>query len=172
MRSVVENKICRTIKYFGYGANASSDMMEVIIGRKPSGFIAWLEDYELWIQSWREISPSVRKILKNSWTLNFRTYCVSPKRGRKVKGYVWLLTPEERRLVSKWEFWYQPIKTRVRTQGGGLITAETEIVKRHSLHKSELDSERYKFFLNNKKQMLKIAKLSRGREEFKKYREK
>jgi hypothetical protein len=43
------SKTRRIIRYFGYGANASPDMMKAIIGRKPSGFSAWLEGYELWI---------------------------------------------------------------------------------------------------------------------------
>lgn len=158
------NKAYKTIRYFGYGANASPDMIKAIIGRKPSGFVVRLEDFELWVQSWQDIPSSVRKILKNNWTLDFRTYCISPKRGKKVKGHVWLLTPEERQLVSKWEFWYQPIKTKIKIQDGSSMTVETEIVKKSSLNKDELNGERYKFFLNNKRQMLNIAKMRRLRE--------
>jgi hypothetical protein len=115
---------------------------------------------------WQEIPSPIRKILKNSgWTPNFRTYCISPKQGRRVRGFVWLLTPEERQLVSKWEFWYQSIKTKIITQNGRLMTAETEIVEKHSVNKNELDGEHYKLFLNSKRQMLKIVKILRAREE-------
>lgn len=167
LKNVVAGKTNKIIRYFGYGANASADMMKALIGRKPTGYVAWLEGYELWIQSWQEVPANARKILKNCWNPDFMTYCVSPKQGKKAKGRVWFLTRDERRQVSKWEFWYQSVKVRVRMKDGRLTGAETEIVKRQPSNKIELDGERYKLFLNNKKKMLKIAKMRRSQAKLK-----
>lgn len=156
------NRERRTIRYFGYGANASAEMMKAIIGRKPSGIVAQLKNYELQIQSWREIPPKVRKLLRKQWKSEFRTYCVNPRQGEKVNGRVWLVTPKERRLISKWEFWYRPITVKVRVQSGKLVTAETEMVRKPATRKKRINGKRYRFFLNSKRRMLEIAEKVRG----------
>jgi len=161
-RSAMENKTRRTIRYFGYGANASPKMLGALIGRKPSGFAARLEGYELWIQSWREIPFLIRKIIKIHWTPDFRTYCISPKRREVVNGRVWLLTPKEHKLVREWEFWYRPIQVRVKTRDGRMVIAEAEMVRKPASKTNRLNGGHYKFFLNNEKRMLEIAKKVRG----------
>jgi hypothetical protein len=157
----MERRENKTILYFGYGANASGEMMEAIIGRKPKGFTAQLKDYELWIQLWQEIPSNVRNILGIDWNSDFKTYCISPQRGGLVNGRVWLLTPKERRLVSNWEFWYQPIKAQARMQGGKLKTVETEMIRKRASEGKKMNGERYKLFLNSTKRMLEVAKKER-----------
>lgn len=145
------------VQYFGYGANSSSEMIEAIMGRRPSGFPAILEGYELFIQSWEEIPQDVRRILSNDWGSNFKTYCIRAARGRKVYGYVWNITQEERERISNWEFWYEPVKVKVKQRNGKLITVETEIIDNFQIGKV-VNTEQYPVFLNDQKQMVKIAK--------------
>lgn len=144
------------ITYFGYGANSSLGMMEGIIGRKPSGFPATLEGYELYIQSWEEIPEKVREDLEKYWDSDFKTYCIRRAVGKKVSGTAWLITPEERQLVSNWEFWYEPISAEVRDAQGQTTSAETEVVNDQTIGEI-VNGERYPVFLNSKEQMVDVA---------------
>jgi len=152
-------------KYFGYGANRSQDMMTAIIGRRPNGDVATLYDHELCIQTWDEISPEVREKLVH-WDQNFRTYCIRPAKGKKVKGVVWFLTDEERELVENWELisrWYKGITVDVETPDGKYIKVETEMIDDPSI-RQVVDGERYQIFLNKEEKMLEVAE--KVREEF------
>jgi len=144
------------VKYFGYGANSSPEMMMGIIGRKPNGFQATLEGYELYIQSWEEIPERVREDLEKYWGSDFKTYCIRPAAGKTVSGTAWLITPEERQLVSNWEFWYEPIAVEVRDTQGKTTSAETEIVNDKTIGETIHGTE-YPVFLNKKKQMVDVA---------------
>jgi hypothetical protein len=147
------------IRYFGYGANASEDMMQAIIGRKPTGTPALLRNYQLWIQHFKEIPPGVRKKLIH-WNKDFKTYCIRPYRNAAVKGMIWLLTREERRLVNNWEFWYKPIRVKIRS-AKKMIFAETEMIPSKTVDLVIASSDHYPLFLNTKKRMLDAARKER-----------
>lgn len=150
-----------TIRCFGYGANASIDMMEAIIGRRPDGLSARLPDYELWIQSWEEIPVPIREILKKHWDTNFKTYAIRPAKGKAVAGRVWFLNSDELRLMNNWEFWYKPITVQVQLEDGGVYQAETGIIDDPTAN-MVVDGEHHPLFINDKEQMLRIAKSVRN----------
>ena len=145
------------IYYFGYGTLASSEMMEAITGRKPEGSDFHLENYKLCIQNWNELPNHVREILSKKWNDNFRSYFIRPVKGKRVWGRLWSITPEERSLISRWEFWYEPIKIRTTTTNGDKIEVEADIINSFSIGQI-VDSEHYEFFLNNKEKTLKAVK--------------
>jgi hypothetical protein len=145
------------IKYFAYGANRSPDMIEAIVGRKPDGYPAKLEGYELCIQEWEEIPIEIQEILRNNWGLKFRTYCMRPREGSTITGQVWLLTEAERQSVKNWEFWYQPIEVQVEGQEGTISGVETEMINDPKI-KHVVEGENYPTFLNKKEAMLEVAR--------------
>ncbi len=149
------------IRYFGYGANASPEMLEAIIGRKPDGLSAMLSNYELWIQSWQEMPIDVRNRLAKNWDENFRTYAIRPAKGKIVFGKAWFLAPEERRLVSNWEFWYQPMTVQIQLENGEVVEAETEMIDNQTTT-NVIDTDDYSLFINDKGKMLQIAKSTRN----------
>lgn len=132
-------------------------MVEAIAARKPSGIPARLENYELLVQSWDEIPLEARKVLQKHWGTNFRTYCIKPKRGAVVTGYVWFLTPAERERINRWEFWYKPITVWVTLDTGETVEAESEMID-SSEDSESADGENYPMFLNDKHTMLEIAR--------------
>jgi hypothetical protein len=157
------------VKYFGYGANRSSEMMEAIIGRKPEGYSAKLRGYELCVQEWEEIPEETREILSNNWGSDFRTYCIRPKEGSLVTGQIWLLTEAERELVNNWEFWYEPIEVQVEGREGTISGIETEMINDPKISQV-VEGENYPTFLNKKERMLEVA--TRVREGYLKEKEK
>lgn len=146
------------INYFGYGTLASPEMMEATIGRKPEGSDFHLENYELYIQTWAELPNHVQKILGKKWDSSFRSYFIRPSVKKRVQGKLWLITPEERNLVTKWEFWYEPIKIKVTI--GDKLELETEIINNSSMGQT-VSGEDYELFLNNKEKTLEAAKQMR-----------
>lgn len=154
------------VRYFGYGANKSPRMMKAIVGRRPSGILAVLQDYELIVQEWPDIPEKVREILSQSWGPDFKSYGIRPKRGSAVRGRIWYITREERDLVKEWEIcpiWYEPVVVSVRTYDGRSFRAETEIINRHVgiVVKNNTD---YLTFLNLPNSMFEVAR--RTREEY------
>ena len=146
--------------YFGYGTLASPETIEAVIGRKPDGSDLYLDDYGLYIQVWDEIPNQVRQVLGKLWDPNFRSYFVRPAEGKRVLGKLWLITPEERELVSKWEFWYEPIKVKTKSASGSIIEIETEIINNPSIGQVA-GGENYTLFLNDKKKTLEAAAKTR-----------
>ncbi len=146
------------VNYFGYGANSSLKMIEAIIGRRPEGSDFYLDNYELVIQSWEEVPDDVQQALKRYWDPSFRTHCIRPVRAKRVFGRLWQITPEERKLITAWEFWYEPITLRVETKRGS-IEIETEIMNSPKLE--VVNGENYPVFLNNEKKMLDTARETR-----------
>ncbi len=156
--------------YFGYGANRSAEMMKSVVGRKPEGFPAKLEGYELCVQLWEEIPENVGRILSNHWDSKFRTYCIRPASGSVVSGQVWYLTRVERGLVGEWEIhelWYQPINAQVKDYNGQTFEVETEIIDDPNI-KQVVDGENYPTFLNREERMFEVA--NETREEYLKER--
>lgn len=153
----------KNILYFGYGANRDGDMMEAIIGRKPDGYPAILENYELCVQVWEEIPEKVRKIISGYWGLDFRTYCIRQAKGKAVYGMVWFITKKERELVGNWElerFWYEPVTVEVTGKDGIEKSVQSQAINSLKI-KRAVDGEHYPIFLNNKKKMFAAAKSER-----------
>lgn len=148
------------ILYFGYGANSSPDMIEAIIGRRPSGSWAKLMDYELFIQDWQDIPEGNRKILQQNWGQDFKSYCIRPKEGKAVVGQIWIITKLERGLIKEWEFWYTPIMVKLEIENGKVVDAETEMIDNQKIGYSA-NGERYDAFLNDKELMLSVARSTR-----------
>ncbi|HLD05694.1 MAG TPA: gamma-glutamylcyclotransferase family protein [Candidatus Nanoarchaeia archaeon] len=126
-----------TVRYFGYGANKTPEMMEAMVGRVPMGVPAVLEDFELCIQEWLEIPSNVREILfRCGWDPSFKTYCARRAKGKKVNGMLWVLTPEEHALVGNWEMhgqWFEPLRVVVKDEQGTAFDVLTEIMQGHSM---------------------------------------
>ena len=138
-------------------------MMKAIIGREPDGIAAFLDNHQLYIQTWNELPLQVRKELEESWNSedNFETYFMSPLQGATTHGTLWTITPEERIYVNRWEmndgFWYKRIVAEnVQDLEGNTYTASTEIILPPFSSRSVLDVA-YPAYLNNKEKMLRIA---------------
>lgn len=155
----------KKMKYFGYGTNRSAAMMNAIIGRKPKGFLAKLEAYELCIQTWEELSKNVRKkadILRSKLKSGFRTYYIRPKKGSVVIGKIWYITRKERELIKNWEFWYKPINVKVVLNKGKVVKAETEIIN-NTIPYQVIKNINYPLFLNKRKILFEVALKARER---------
>lgn len=153
----------KKVLYFGYGTLSSSEMMKAIIGRKPKGTRAKLNNYELCIQKWKEIPSSAKRILRENWNSKFLSYFIRPKKGKTVFGKVWYLTKQEKKLVENWELiglWYQSVKVRVRDYRGNIIKAESYMINDKNI-KQAVNGKNYKMFLNKGSKMFKVARLVR-----------
>lgn len=153
----------KKVLYFGYGTLSSSEMMKAIIGRKPKGIRAKLNNYELCVQKWREIPSSAKRILRENWDSKFLSYFIRPKKGKTVFGKVWYLTKQEKKLVENWELidlWYQSIKVRVRDYRGNIIKAESYMINDKNT-KHVVKGRNYRLFLNGRIKMLKMAAKAR-----------
>ncbi|MEK6845878.1 MAG: gamma-glutamylcyclotransferase family protein [Nanoarchaeota archaeon] len=159
----------KKVLYFGYGANKNPEMIAAIIGRKPCGFPAKLFNYGLFIQSWKDIPVKARKILRetSSFEEGFKSYCISPSKGKSTQGMVWTITRLERQLIGAWELhgvWYKPIVVDVTTLNGKIIkNVETEVIRSKEIKQFMLGN-RYKAFPNDQRIMLMEAR--KTREEF------
>lgn len=153
------------VQYFGYGANRSPEMMEAIIGRVPEGFPAKISGFELCVETWDDIPEPARHILSGSWDNTFRSYCVRPSGNLRssVKGHVWKLTREERRLVDNWEMtglWYNVFIFQYPVSPNQEVQIEIQVIDDPKV-KKVFSGQRYKTYLNKPKKMLEIAKKTR-----------
>lgn len=149
-----------TVYYFGYGANRNADMMRAIVGRKPKGYAAVFDGYELCIQSWGDIPKRVQNQLAPVWGPGFKSYVARPCREKSIKGTVWLLTKEERVLVDEWEltnYWYTPVVVSYGISNNEIAQVEIQIVIDGQSISQIADGKKYKTFLNSKQQMLTVA---------------
>jgi hypothetical protein len=159
------------VLYFGYGANASADMMETIVGRRPNGQRGAVNGYELCIQNWEDIPEKVRDILSRYWDSSFRSYSIRHAEKNSVSGNVWLLKRSERDLVDNWEMnglWYHHAKIDVNVRvdlplSYTTVIAETEIIDNWNLN-TVVYGIGYENFLNSKERMLEVA--TKVRKEF------
>ena len=149
--------------YFGYGANRSYEMMDAIIGRRPSGYYAELQGYELCVQLWGEIPERAREMLgERGWDPTFRAYCIRQASERIVSGMLWSLTSGERELVSEWAMyglWYETVTVPV-TKRGQIIEAETEVINDPWIMQVVAGIS-YPEFLNKRKDMLRTSNMVR-----------
>lgn len=154
-------QVVKYFHYFGYGANQSADMLAAIIGRKPKGISASVNNYELCVLSWQNIPLKIKKILRPGWGPGFRSYFIRPCRGKSVTGRVFKVTNKERRLIARWEIeglWYQPALVEAIYPNGRSCRAGTQIIEDYSFGKS-INGENYPTYLNGKRRMNQIAKL-------------
>ncbi len=151
----------RMIRYFGAGANRDAEMMEAIIGRRPEGQPATLHGYDLAVQYWSDINEDVKSRL-TLWSAedNFRTYFIRRSEGKSVKGMVWYITEDERRLVENWEFWYTPITENVVLEDGQTVEASAEMIEDYK--SASVAESNYPVFLNDKGKMIEVAREERG----------
>lgn len=150
----------KNIFYFSFGANKTSEMMNAIIGRTPKGFPAILENYELFVQSWKNIPKNAKKILKSNWDSKFKSYCGRPKKGKIIFGTAWYISKQERKLVGNWELhniWSKNKIVNVRDKRGRVYRAQTDIVNDFKT-KNVVSGEKYKPFVVNKNKILKVAR--------------
>jgi hypothetical protein len=153
------------IHYFGYGANRNPDMMKAIVGRKPKGYSAALEGFELCIQSWGNIPKNVQKLLAPAWGPGFKSYCVRPTRDKVVRGKVWILNEAERKLIDAWEltdYWYRPVVVHFNEPNNKSVQVEIQIVDNVEIDKL-VDGTKYPTWLNDKNKMIDVAQGVRER---------
>jgi len=153
------------VQYFGYGANRNPEMMEAIVGRVPEGYPAKISGFELCVESWEDIPEPARRILSSSWDSSFRSYCVRPSGNLRgsVKGHVWKLTREERRLVGNWEMtglWYKVFVLQYPIYPSREVQIEIQVINDPKV-KKVFSGRRYKTYLNKPKKMLNVARETR-----------
>lgn len=148
----------REVRYFGYGANRSAEMMEAIIGRRPKGFPAKLSGFQLCIQTFGDLPSSVQFQLSPKWGEGFKSYVARPSGDNlsTILGIIWTITPEERKRIDKWELagpWYKIICLTV-----GSVQTEIQVVEGLPIAKVA-NGLRYKTFLNEKEKMFEVARV-------------
>jgi len=166
------------MKYFGYGANKTPEMMKAITGNSQLvGEPAVLSGYDLGIQRFDQIPDKVlsgsmlpaspREIIRGAWKdpEKFETYVIKPGESA-VDGTVWELTDVERELVRNWELvgdWYKEIMAKVRLEDGTKIEIQTEILGDGQGVDRLVDGLIYPPFLNDIREFEGVA--NRVREE-------
>jgi hypothetical protein len=144
----------QSVYYFGFGANASSEMMRAIVGRVPEGEEAVLYDYKLYTQAYSQIPKVAQEILGEYWGPNFTSYVIKAEQGGKVKGTLWKLTPYERQLVKNWELvgpWQDLKVVQVTSVKGPTYEAETEVIPDSQEVQQNVEGENYSYFVVPKK---------------------
>ena len=165
------------VLYFGYGANRQPEMMEAITGNTNLiGRQAILKGFKLCVQRMDQVPDSVfpgspapispKKILKESWPDNFKTYMIKPGgEADEVMGTIWELSPLERELVRDWELvdfgWYKDMKGKAGTLDGQIFDVQTEGLRDGQEVDREIDEENYKPFLNPLSDFQRVAEKSR-----------
>lgn len=164
------------VSYFAYGANRDPRMMAAITGNQSLiGIPAVLEGYQLCIQRLDQIpdivfptSPapiSPRDLLKQSWPETFESYIIKPKKGSKVHGNLYKLTPQERELVRDWELidfgWYKDEKGIAVTSDGKKVDVVTEGLRQDQEVDREVLGEDYNPWLNSPEDFERVAEKSR-----------
>jgi hypothetical protein len=136
-------------------------MIKAIIGRLPEGYPATLQGFELCIQTWAEIPDKAKEILSPPWSKDFKAYFLRPtlKPFKKVKGTVWLISREERKLIDNWELngiWYQVYLLKFLKPANNISQIEIQVINKPKIEKI-INGFLYRNFLNNKERMLQVA---------------
>ncbi len=156
----------RLIEFFGYGTDRDPEMMKTIIGRLPKGYPATIEGFELCVQSWDEIPEEARKILSPPWDNNFKSYVLRPtlKQNKRVRGTVWLITPQERKLIDNWELvgkWYHVFVLRINTHDNLPKQIEIQVIYDQNI-KKVVHGEYYRNYIASKSKILDLAEKARS----------
>lgn len=154
------------ILYFGYGLLASPKFIEALLGRRVRGRKAYLKNYGLFINPWEKINVEVRKRLRGySWKPgdNFSHYSIKMRRGDRVKGKVYLITPYERRLIEDFNLcslpWFSPIKILVEDTNQQTVLAETETLMTFDSEIYYQNGMKYTYFLNDLDKIFSVASI-------------
>lgn len=110
---------------FGYATLGDESYVGALLGRVPQSFPAFIEGFELCLQSYETIPPLVQNAVKNSgWNpQTFRSYFArrSSDPLSRIDGRVWSLNDGEGRVLDDWEFeglWYQRERAEVTDMEG------------------------------------------------------
>jgi hypothetical protein len=109
------------VNLFLYGVMQSDEVLEAVIGARPTRTPAVLSDFGLYIQridqvpdtppSGLPVNLAPRTILKRNWGDRFETYMVRPKQGGRVAGSIIEATQLQKDLLDDWELcelgWYR-----------------------------------------------------------------
>ncbi len=148
------------IFYFAYGANRTLEMMSWITGKSGfKGRPATINGWILGIQKLNQVpniivptsvgSRPLREHLQTEWGDEFETYVITSGEGR-VKGTLWEIKPEERKLIRNWErvgFWYKEVRVKAFTDDGSEIEAVTECLGDNQSFDRKIDGMNYDPFL-------------------------
>lgn len=149
------------ILYFGYGAMASAELMQALLGKVPRGTPASVKHHKLCIQEWSEIPLLTRAHLLDSWTPgDFQAYAIRGKRGVSVSGIIWELEQKDMDAVAAWNFhshWYEPYQVFADVTGCQVL-AYTDAVSNPNPERTA-NGLFYDPFLNAKPKMLRVARL-------------
>ncbi len=157
--------------FFGFGADSEAEMIEAVIGRKPTYLgRAMLYNYQLCIQSLKDI-PSTgsdpRSILERAWGSDFKSYTIRPHRGEMVRGSLFRVSGYERRLLDKWELvsegWQDSRRIYVVTQAGKSVRARTQVLPQGHSHGYTTKGLEYTPWLMPKEDFMRIADLNSER---------
>ncbi len=151
--------------FFGFGADCESDMIEAVIGRKPTIVSeAILPGYQLCIQSLEDIPVSganPREILQRSWGNDFVSYTIRQNKEEQVKGTLFSMSQRERMMLDIWEMvpegWQDSVVVRVKLPNGKFVRARTQRLPRGHNHGYSTSGLNYKPWLMPKADFLRIA---------------
>ncbi len=153
------------MKYFGYGAMSSEEVMEAVIGRRPTGTAGSVAGMRLCIQRIDQVPASAQEVLRVEWPDSFRSYVTVPDPEAKVAGMVWEVTEDERAIIRDWELvdlgWFDVIDVTVREDNGSSVSASTEILPAGQDYDAEVSGEGYPILLNPREEVLRVAEKSR-----------
>jgi len=155
-----------TIYYFGFGANKDRDMIEAIVGRKLSGRQAFVEGFDLVIQSLDDIAEPARTVLRKAWGDVFQSYAL--KRGSNVVyGMLWDVTRKDLGHIATWELesenWFKQIEVLATLEeDGSKVMAITQIVENQP-HQKIVTEKDYSPFPVPKEKLIAMANKTRVR---------
>lgn len=150
---------------FGYGSDTEADVIKALTDRHPE-YIgdAVLNGYELRIQYLDEISDvTVKKILRNAWDDNFRSYVIIENPAKSVMGKLYKIWIGDRHALDEWELvdlgWYQKVFVDVElTRNGKRYRAETQVLAPGSSARGTVpDGEVKHPWLQPKRQFIQTA---------------
>jgi hypothetical protein len=146
------------VYYFAYGANKDPAMIHAIIGRLPKGRPAYVEGYQLVVQSLDKLPVPAQEIILQSWDRSFKSYALQRGKG-KVYGTLWEITSKERKHVRKWELspWFTDEEVIAILETGEKVVAITEIIVGQGID-HVCDGKDYPAFIVDRSTILANAK--------------
>jgi hypothetical protein len=154
------------VKYFGYGALKSEEVIESVIGRRPDGVPGILHDMKLCIQELKDLPAITQEIVKRRWPSNFRSYTITPEKDSAVSGVIWDITAKERAVIAEWELvetgWYTLTNVDVQNELREIVPATTEVMGEGQTYSSVVDGTQYPALLNSPEDHARVAKEVRG----------
>lgn len=160
------------LSYFGYGVNASPEIMDALFDRAVTGMPVVVRNYALYIHPLVDAPRAVYENLQAAWGSGaFKVYFLRRSAGQKVRGILWTVSFREKAVLDRWNFvgpWYKPRDVSVFVEDEALIKAfrlnplesigaVTE-TSRWNAGDLEANGMNYPEFINDREKTLALAK--------------